>query len=77
MEEGSSGDLSNVLLKEGSDCVVRQKVGVVFLRDLGLMMTGSNLLQFRWRKLDCIQDLFSVRQLVSVELAMTHVEDEY
>ena len=77
-----NGDLNYVLLKrefvakeevatvwggkEGG--VVYGKTEVVFLmRDLGPMIIISDLSQFSWRKLVCIQVLISVRQLVSVE----------
>ena len=44
--------------------MVRQLL-VFLMRDLGPMMTMSDLMQFSWRKFVCIQILILVKQLWS------------
>ena len=47
--------------------MVREMSLLFLVRDLGPMMTISDLSQFSLRKLFCIQDHISVRQMVRVE----------
>ena len=47
--------------------MVRQKLGLVLVRDMGPMMIMSDLSPLSLRKLVCIHDLVSVKQLVRAE----------
>lgn len=44
-----------------------KKSWVVLVRDFGSMIIISNLSQFSLRKLACIHDFLSVRQLIRIE----------
>ena len=46
---------------------MRRKLSGVLVRDLGLIMITSDLSQLSLRKLVCIRDLMSVKQLERVE----------